>query len=161
MYSTIISGALIGVSAYLVAVEVDIAQGLPGFSMVGLLSSEVKESRERVSVALRNGGFDLPPRKITVNLSPADKRKEGSGYDLPIAVGILESMGYYPPEATEGILFLGELGLDGEIKKVRGVLPMVREAVKRGIHQCIIPMANAAEGAVIPDMQVRGAKNME
>ena len=107
MYSTIISGALIGVSAYLVAVEVDIAQGLPGFSMVGLLSSEVKESRERVSVALRNGGFDLPPRKITVNLSPADKRKEGSGYDLPIAVGILESMGYYPPEATEGILFLG------------------------------------------------------
>ena len=92
MYSTVISGALQGVSAYLVSVEADVAQGLPGFSMVGSLSGEVKESRERVSVALKNAGLNLPPKRITVNLSPADRKKEGSAFDLPIAVGILEAM---------------------------------------------------------------------
>lgn len=161
MYSTIVSGALFGVSAYLVSVEVDIAQGLPGFTMVGLLGSEVRESRERVSVALKNRGFNLPPRRITVNLSPADKRKEGTGYDLPIAVGVLESMGLFEPASTKGILFLGELGLDGEIKKVRGVLPMVQEALRQGIRECIVPFENAIEGAVIPDIKVRGAGNLE
>lgn len=157
MYSTIISGALLGVSAYLVSVEVDIAQGLPGFTMVGSLGSEVKESRERVTVALKNVGLQLPPKRITVNLSPADIRKEGSAFDLPIAVGMLESMGYFKPEAAENILFLGELGLDGEIKKVRGVLPIVREAAARGIRQCVVPAANVREGAVIPGICVRGA----
>lgn len=157
MYSTVISGALLGVSAYLVSVEVDIAQGLPGFSMVGSLGSEVKESRERVMVALKNVGLQLPPKRITVNLSPADIRKEGSAFDLPIAVGMLESMGYFKAEAAENILFLGELGLDGEIKKVRGVLPIVREAAARGIRQCIVPAANIREGAVIPGIRVRGA----
>lgn len=157
MYSTVISGALLGVSAYLVSVEVDIAQGLPGFSMVGSLGSEVKESRERVMVALKNVGLQLPPKRITVNLSPADIRKEGSAFDLPIAVGMLESMGYFKAEAAENILFLGELGLDGEIKRVRGVLPIVREAAARGIRQCIVPAANIREGAVIPGIRVRGA----
>lgn len=157
MYSTVISGALLGVSAYLVSVEVDIAQGLPGFSMVGSLGSEVKESRERVMVALKNVGLQLPPKRITVNLSPADIRKEGSAFDLPIAVGMLESMGYFKAEAVENILFLGELGLDGEIKRVRGVLPIVREAAARGIRQCIVPAANIREGAVIPGIRVRGA----
>lgn len=157
MYSTVISGALLGVSAYLVSVEVDIARGLPGFSMVGSLGSEVRESRERVIVALKNTGLDLPPKRITVNLSPADRRKEGSSFDLPIAVGVLEAMEYFKAGASEDILFLGELGLDGEIKKVRGVLPIVREAAARGIAQCIVPAANAKEGAVIPEVRVRGA----
>lgn len=157
MYCTVISGALLGVSAYLVSVEVDIAQGLPGFSMVGSLGGEVKESRERVTVALKNVGLALPPKRITVNLSPADIRKDGSAFDLPIAVGMLEAMGYFRQGAAEGILFLGELGLDGEIKKVRGVLPIVREAAARGIRQCIVPAVNAGEGAVIPGIQVRGA----
>ncbi len=157
MYCTVISGALLGVSAYLVSVEVDIAQGLPGFSMVGSLGGEVKESRERVMVALKNVGLALPPKRITVNLSPADIRKEGSAFDLPIAVGMLEAMGYFRLGAAEGILFLGELGLDGEIKKVRGGLPIVREAAARGIRQCIVPAANAREGAVIPGIRVRGA----
>ena len=139
MYSIIISGALQGVSAYLVSVEADVAQGLPGFSMVGSLGSEVKESRERVTVALKNVGMNLPPKRITVNLSPADIRKEGSAFDLPIAVGIMEAMDFFDDKATEGILFLGELGLDGEIKRVRGVLPIVREAAARGISQCIVP----------------------
>lgn len=160
MYSTVISGALLGVSAYLVSVEVDIAQGLPGFSMVGSLGGEVKESRERVTVALKNVGLQLPPRKITVNLSPADIRKEGSAFDLPIAVGMLEAMGYFRQGASGGILFLGELGLDGEIKKVRGVLPIVREAAARGIRQCVVPAANVREGAVIPGIRVRGAEHV-
>lgn len=157
MYSTIVSGALLGVSACLVSVEVDIAQGLPGFSMVGSPGGEVKESRERVTVALKNMGLNLPPKRITVNLSPADIKKEGSAYDLPIAAGMLEAMGYFRPGAAEGILFLGELGLDGEIKKVRGVLPIVREAMSKGIRQCIVPAANAGEGAAIPGIIVRGA----
>ena len=160
MYSTILSGALVGVSAYLVSVEVDIAPGLPGFTMVGSLGPEVRESRERVSVALKNVGFDLPPRKVTVNLSPADKRKEGSAFDLPIAVGMLEAMNYFPEKATEAILFLGELGLNGEIKKVRGVLPIVRQAAAMGVKECIVPKENEREGAVIPGIHVRGATHI-
>ena len=96
MYSTVLSGALHGVTAYLVSVEVDIANGLPAFLMVGSLSTEVRESRERVTVALKNVGLNLPPKRITVNLSPADRRKEGTAFDLPIAVGVLESMGMIP-----------------------------------------------------------------
>lgn len=161
MFSTITTGALLGVEAYLVSVEVDIAQGLPSFSMVGLLSGEVRESRERVCVALKNAGLDIPPTRITVNLSPADRKKEGTAFDLPIAIGILESLGYFPRTSTENTLFLGELGLNGEIKKVRGVLPIVREAAARGIRQCIIPKDNVMEGAVIPGITVHGAGNVE
>lgn len=161
MYSTIYSGALSGVSAYPVSVEVDIDRGLPAFCMVGSLGNEVRESRERVTVALKNIGLDLPPNHITVNLSPGDKRKEGTAFDLPIAVGILEAMEYVRPGAADNILFLGELGLDGEIKKVRGVLPIVREAAERGITQCIVPWANAREGAVIPNVMVRGAGSIK
>ena len=113
MYSKLWSGAIFGVQAYLVGVEVDIAQGLPGFSMVGSLSGEVRESRERVHVALKNMGLHLPPTHITVNLSPADRRKEGTAFDLPIAVGILHAMNYFETEAIEDTLFLGELGLNG------------------------------------------------
>lgn len=160
MYSAIYSGALCGVSAYLVSVEVDIARGLPGFSMVGSLGSEVRESRERVMVALKNVGIELPPCHITVNLSPADMRKEGTAFDLPIAVGVLEAMGVLPSGAAAGMLFLGELGLDGELKKARGVLPIVRAAGAGGVRQCIVPGANAKEGAVIPDAAVRGADNI-
>jgi len=160
MYSTITSGALLGVHAYLVSVEVDIATGLPGFCMVGSLSGEVRESKERVQVALKNAGFEIPPTHITVNLSPADCRKEGTAFDLPIAVGILHAMGLFPEEAVKDTLFLGELGLNGEIRKVKGVLPIVREAVARGIRQCIVPKGNALEGAVIPGITVRGANNM-
>lgn len=160
MYSTVCSGALLGVSAYLVSVEVDVAQGLPGFSMVGSLGGEVRESRERVSVALKNAGFSLPPKKVTVNLSPADRRKDGSAFDLPIAVGLMEAMSLVPEGAGKGILFLGELGLDGELRKVRGVLPIVRAAADQGIRQCIVPAANAWEGAVVPGMQVRGASHV-
>ena len=160
MFCTITSGALVGVSAYLVGVEVDIDRGLPSFNMVGLLGSEVRESRERVCVALKNAGLDIPPSHITVNLSPADRRKEGTAFDLPIAVGVLKALGYFPDADLENTLFLGEMGLDGEIKRVRGVLPIVREAAARGVRQCIIPWANAPEGAVIPGITVRGVCNI-
>ncbi len=160
MYSTITSGALMGVHAYLVGVEVDIASGLPGFSMVGSLSGEVRESRERVQVALKNAGLSIPPTHITINLSPADRRKEGTAFDLPIAVGVLQAMGYFSGEATRDILFLGELGLNGEVRKAKGVLPIVREAARNGIRQCIVPKENALEGAVIPGIIVRGVSEI-
>ena len=157
MYSRILSGAVCGVRAYMVGVEVDIASGLPSFNMVGSLSGEVRESRERVCVALKNAGLSLPPAHITVNLSPADRRKEGTGFDLPIAVGILQSMERFSGTVARDTLFLGELGLNGELKKVKGVLPIVQEAAKQGIRECIVPVGNAMEGAVIPGIIVRGA----
>ncbi len=160
MYSAVHSGALQGVCAYMVSVEVDIARGLPAFLMVGSLSTEVRESRERVTVALKNVGLNLPPCRITVNLSPADRRKEGTAFDLPIAVGMLEAMELVPAGAAEGLLFLGELGLNGELKKARGVLPIVRAAAAEGIRECIVPGANAREGGVIPGIRVRGAENI-
>ncbi len=160
MYSVITSGAVLGVKAYFVKVEVDVANGLPAFHMVGSLSNETRESRERVMVALKNEELDIPPGHITVNLSPADIRKEGTAFDLPIAVGILDALGYFPAHATEGILFLGELGLNGEIKPVRGVLPIVREAAAQGIYEFIVPRENAREGAIIPGAVVRGVSNL-
>ena len=160
MYSTITSGALVGVRAYLVGVEVDIAPGLPGFSMVGSLSGEVRESKERVQVALKNAGFDIPPTHITVNLSPADCKKEGTAFDLPIAVGVLQALGYFSEKATEGLLFLGELGLSGEVRKTKGVLPIVQEAAGQGVRQCIVPKENAPEGAVIPGIIIRGVETI-
>lgn len=160
MFSTVFSGALCGVSAYLVSVEVDAARGLPLFSMVGSLSQEVRESRERVSVALKNAGLRIPPCRITVNLSPGDRKKEGTAFDLPVAVGMLEALEIIPEGSTEKILFLGELGLNGEVKKVRGVLPIVRRAAEQGVSQCIVPKGNAGEGAVIPGIKVRGAGNI-
>lgn len=160
MFSAVHSGALQGVSAYLVSVEVDASRGLPFFSMVGSLSQEVRESRERVLVALKNVGFHPAPCRITVNLSPADVKKEGTAFDLPIAVGMLEALEAIPKGSAEGILFLGELGLDGELKKVRGVLPIVRAAAAMGLGQCVVPKANVREGAVIPGIAVRGADSV-
>ncbi len=160
MYCSILSGALTGVQAYLVHVEVDMSPGLPGFNMVGSLGNEVREARERVQVALKNAGLDLPPTHITVNLSPADKRKEGTAYDLAIAVGIFRVMNLFSPESTKHTLFLGELGLDGGIKEVRGVLPIVREAAAQGVGRCFVPLENALEGAVIPGIDVIGVRDI-
>lgn len=160
MYSAIYSGALQGITAYLVLVEVDIAQGLPAFSMVGSLGSEVRESRERVCVALKNAGLELPPKHITVNLAPADRRKEGTAFDLPIAVGVLEGLAYIPEGAGADRLFLGELGLNGEVKRVRGVLPIVREAAARGVKECIVPAENAREGSAVSGITVRGVADV-
>lgn len=156
MFSTIDSGAVCGLQAYLVRVEVDLAGGLPSFQMVGSLGSEVRESRERVCVAMKNSGFQIPPCHITVNLAPAGRRKDGTAFDLPIAVGLLKDMELLTEEAVRDTLFLGELGLNGEIKRVKGVLPIVREAADKGIGRVIVPRENALEAAVIPGITVWG-----
>lgn len=160
MFSSILTGGLYGMEAYLLQAEVDISHGLPTFCMVGSLSNEVREAKERIQVALKNAGFDLPPNKITINLSPAHIRKEGTGYDVPIAVGILKSLGYFEETACENILFIGELGLNGEIKPVNGILPIVRTAASNQVKCCIVPEENALEGSVIPGIQVKGVENI-
>lgn len=159
MFSTITSGNIHGIQCVLTQVEVDIAKTMPAFDMVGMLSSEVKEAKERVRVALRNCGIKLPPVHITVNISPANIRKEGTAYDLPIAVGIMVSLGYIPEEYTKDICIIGELGLNGEIKPVKGVLPIVKEAAVRGFTKCILPMENREEGAVVDGIGIIGVSD--
>lgn len=161
MFSTVISGGIFGVQSYLVQVEVDTSQGLPCFAMVGKLGSEVKESGERVRTALKNNGIHLPPMHIAVNLSPADIRKEGTGYDLPIAAAILSSLGKIPKETTEKVLFLGELGLNGEVKPVKGVLPIIQKAAGGGIKRCIVPTQNAAEAGTVQGIEVIGVSSLQ
>lgn len=160
MFSTIQSAAICGIEAIAIHVEVDTSQGLPGFLMVGYLSSEVKEAGERVRVALKNSGISIPPSRITVNFSPADTRKEGTAFDLPVAVGILQSLGHIPPESTKETLIIGELSLNGAVNPVKGVLPLVKMARDQGLKSCIVPMQNRAEGAVIPDIEIIGATSL-
>lgn len=160
LFASITSGTIHGIRSHLIHVEVDVSKGLPCFQMVGLPNSEVKEARERVKVALKNAGIPLPPMCINVNLSPADLRKEGSLLDLPVAVGILTALRHLPPENVTDTLIIGELGLNGEVKPVKGVLPIVREAGKQGIACCILPKENAAEGAVVQDIEVIGVSDI-
>ena len=149
MFSTITSAMISGVEPVFIHVEVDIAHGLPGFMLVGYLSGEVKEAGERVRVALKNTGIVLPPMRITVNLSPAGMRKEGTAFDLPIAVGILKALGHLPGDSTEGMLVIGELGLSGRVNPVRGVLPLVKKAKEEGYGRCLLPAGNYEEGRLI------------
>lgn len=160
MFAAITSGAILGIQSYLVQVEVNASGGLPCFSMVGYLASEVREAGERVRVALRNTGITVPPYHITVNLSPAHIRKEGTAFDLPIAVGVLIAIGELPEKAVEGMLIIGELGLDGAVKRVNGILPVVREAVLRGHHRFLVPSENIREAAAIPQADVCGVSSL-
>ena len=121
MYCKTISGAVGGISGFLIQVEVDMNEGLPSFIMVGMLASEVKEASERVRTALRNSGYFIRPQRITVNLSPADIRKEGSNFDLPIAIALLANIGVIPRENVKDILIIGELSLDGSVNGVNGI----------------------------------------
>lgn len=161
MLSTITSGAVYGVHSHLIQVEVDISQGLPCFQIVGLPGSEVREARERVKVALKNVGIKLPPMCINVNLSPADLPKNGTMFDLPVAVGIMIALGKLQQEAVDGTLLLGELGLSGELKPVRGVLPITREAAGRGVRRCILPAQNAWEGVLVGEMESIGVRDVK
>lgn len=161
MFSTISTAAICGMEAVMVHAEVDVSQGLPSFQMVGYLGSEVREAGERVRVALKNMGITIPPMRVTVNLSPADIRKGGTGYDLPVAVGILQALGHVEARQTENVMFVGELSLDGEVNEVRGVLPMVRAARAEGMLRCIVPWENEKEGALIPDMEIIGVSSLE
>lgn len=154
MFQKVISAGILGIEGYLVSVEADARYGLPGFSMVGYLSGEVREAADRVKTALKNSGYDLPPKKVTINLSPADLRKEGTGYDLPIAVAVLGAYELVNLTPLKDALVLGELGLDGEIKPIKGILALVDAARKAGINICYLPKANALEGAAVQGIKV-------
>jgi magnesium chelatase family protein len=161
MLSNILSASIIGIDAHIVDVEVDItSRGLPHFSMVGLPDMAVKESKDRVRAALKNTGFHFPRKQITVNLAPADLKKEGSSFDLPIAIGIIIAEGVLDSSATEGYLFTGELSLNGAIKPVRGVLSMAIKARELGLKGVILPEENAPEAAVVDKVAVFGVKSL-
>jgi len=154
MISKIFSSAVVGIDAYIVEVEVDISQGLPSFSTVGLPEGAVRESKERVKAAVKNSGYHFPSDRITVNLAPADIRKEGSAFDLPMALGILSATGLFPQSACSGYLFLGELALDGLVRPVRGVLPMAVTAKEMGLEGIFLPRENAPEAAVAGGVRI-------
>ena len=160
VYCKINSMTVRGIDGVPVAVEVDISTGLPEFSLVGDLAAEVREAKERVRTALRNMGFVIPPRRITVNLAPADLRKEGTAYDLAIAVGILTANEELPLDVTDKTVVFGELGLDGSICPVPGVLPMVLKARELGFQYCVVPAANLAEASVAEGIQLFGAVDL-
>ncbi|MFO8174398.1 MAG: YifB family Mg chelatase-like AAA ATPase [Longimicrobiales bacterium] len=160
MLAQLTSAALRGVESYLVRVEVNFGNGLPSFSVVGLAEGAVREGRERVWPAIQNSGFAIPPKKITVNLAPADIRKEGSAFDLPLALGLLAGAGQLSPEGLRGRAFVGELGLDGSLRPVRGALSMAEACRAGGIDSLVLPMENAPEAAVVGRMEILGAGSL-
>ncbi|MEN2985776.1 MAG: YifB family Mg chelatase-like AAA ATPase [Thermodesulfovibrionaceae bacterium] len=155
MLAKVLSAHLVGIEPYAIDVEVDITQkGLPHFSIVGLPDTAVKESRDRIKAALKNVGFSFPIKQITVNLAPADLKKEGSSFDLPIAIGILSAEGYIPKDKLKEFLIVGELSLEGKIRAVRGILCIASKLKDFGLKRLIIPQENAYEAAVIPNIEV-------
>jgi len=151
--ASIRSAAVIGVNAYEVIIEVDATRGLPQWTIVGLPLSAVKESRERVGAALKNSGFELPPRRLTTNLAPADIPKSGTAFDLPIAIGILVATGQLDAEVTRQCVFMGELGLDGSLRLIRGAMPIARFVAQRKDGSVLVaPPANIAEASLVPNL---------
>lgn len=160
MFAKVLSSAVVGLDGVLVEVETDILNGLPAFTVVGLPDKAVEESKERVRSALKNTGADIPPKRITVNLAPGDLPKEGSSFDLPIAISILAASEQLKTDLTNSI-FLGELSLDGSLRRTKGVLPMVLMAKQTGISQLFIPFENAAEAGIVNDISIFPAKTLE
>ena len=161
MFSSVYSADISGMEARMICIEVDVNDGLPVFDMVGYLASAVKEARERVRIAIRNMGVHFPAKRITVNLSPANLRKEGSSFDLPIAISLLTAFGYLSKECTDNMMIVGELGLDGRIHAIKGVLAMILEGKKRGIRQFIVPQNNVREGAVLEGVAIYGVRTLQ
>ncbi len=160
MLSKVTSSTVYGLDAYRVDVEVDMSPGLPMFSIVGLPDAAVKESRERVRAAVKNTGFNFPIRKITVNLAPADIKKEGSGFDLPMALGILAAEEVIKAESLKRHLVMGELSLDGRVKPIKGALPIAVAARDAGLEGLILPSENAREAAVVQGLSVYGVETL-
>jgi magnesium chelatase family protein len=160
MLIKISSAALLGIEAYLVEVEVDVSPGLPGFVTVGLPDAAVRESKERVRAALKNCGFEFPSRKLTINLAPADRRKEGSSFDLPISLGLLAFLGVIPQEGLGHYLFMGELALDGRLKPGRGILPATLLALKKGFKGIVVPKENELEAALVEGVEIHGLSDL-
>jgi len=154
LFSRIFSAATYGVDAFVIDVETHIERMIPGFSIVGLPDNAVRESRERIGAAVRNCGYEFPIRKITINLAPADIRKEGSGFDLPMAIGILAATGQAAPTVLESMVLIGELALDGSLRPVHGILPIALEVRKRKIRAIVVPRENGKEAAMVEGVDV-------
>ncbi len=160
MLSKVLSSATFGIDAYLVEVETHSEKNVPAFTIVGLPDNAVRESRERVNAAIKNSGFNIKPRKITVNLAPADIKKEGSAFDLPIAVGILSAEDMVSHSKFKDTLLLGELSLDGSLRPVRGALPIAVEARKNGIKRIVLPKESAGEASIVDEVEVYGLNDL-
>ena len=161
MFNKVFGADVSGVEARVICIEADVSDGLPVFDMVGFLASAVKEARERVRIAVRQMGIRFPAKRITVNLSPANLRKEGTSFDLPIAISLLTAFGHLSCECTENTLFIGELGLDGTLYAVNGVLAMVLAGREQGIHRFVVPTANGWEAAVLQDIELYGMDTLK
>lgn len=161
MTSIVSSVLLTGIEGNIIQIEADVSEGMPIFSMVGYLASEVKEAKERVRIAIKNQGYRLPPKRITINLSPADLRKEGTAFDLPIALAVLTSFGYFQQEKVTDIVIVGELSLDGNVHGIMGILPIVYCAKKHGFKKCMIPYENKKEGMLVEGIEVLPVKNLQ
>ncbi len=159
MIAQINSAALFGIDGFIVDVEADISNGLPAFDIVGLPDAAVKESKERIRAAIKNSGLTMPSKRITLNLAPADIKKEGTHFDLPIAIGILTASQQLK-QPDQDAVFMGELSLNGDLRRINGVLPMVISAYQRGIKSIYLPEENAREAAVIEGLKVYGAKSL-
>jgi len=161
MLAQVLSGAVLGVDAYIVRVEADIANGLPSMTVVGLPENSVREGRERVTAALANAGYTLPPRRITINLAPADVPKHGSAFDLPLAIALLAANGIIAAASLDGVCLIGELGLDGEVRPVRGVLPLAVCCRDAGVKALVVPVANGREASIVDGLTVLQAGSLE
>jgi len=153
----VLSSTVVGIDSHPVTVEVDVSNGLPQFSTVGLPDASVKESRDRIRAAVKNSGYSFPATRVTVNLAPADIRKEGTGFDLPIAIGILAAEGIACPDKLSGYMILGELSLDGSLEGVQGALPAALQAKRLGLKGVVVPEKNAREAALVGDIDVIAA----
>jgi magnesium chelatase family protein len=160
MYSQVISGVLYGLASEQVVVETDLSPGLPAFNVVGLPDATVREAKERIRAAIVNSGFKFPAKRITINLVPAGTRKEGTHFDLPIAVGVMISVGLIRTGRTSEFAFLGELSLDGSVNRINGALPLVIGLRNRGIGKIMLPAANAEEASAVDDILLYPVKNL-
>lgn len=154
MLSKVFSSSVFGIESYLVEVEVDLSHGLPSFNIVGLPDTAIKESKDRIKAALKNAGFDLPARKITVNLAPADEKKEGASFDLPIALGLLSASGQIPPDKLKDYIIVGELSLDGKVRPIKGGLCIARGAKQFNKMKLLTPLSNADEMAMVDEVKI-------
>ena len=161
MHTIVYSCATFGINAFPVEIETNIETTVPNFFLVGLPDNAVKESRERVSTAIKNSGFIYPTKRITINLAPADIKKEGSSYDLPIAIGILASSEQVEINNLGDFIILGELSLEGNLRSVHGVLPIALEAKKRGFKNIIVPKDNMTEAAMVDGLNVYDVENLK
>lgn len=160
MFNQSYSATVYGMEVCIINVEADVSDGLPMYSLVGYLSTQAKEAKERVRISMKNSGYKIPVKRITINLSPADIRKDGTAFDLPMAVAILTALGWINSPLKK-ILMIGELSLDGKVNPVTGVLPIVYAALKQGFTKCIVPYANRKEGAVVQGIDVIGVKSLQ